>query len=328
MIRRALTLIEFVVVLAIIALLAAILIPAVQAAREAARRTSCANKLHQIGVALHSYVSSHNVFPCQVFQVGSGGSFGGPWNAHVLLLPLLDAKDWYNSLNLQLNWQEWANTTVVRRSPPHLLCPSDATPVRDVEGVTSYKLCGGSGSGPWGPDEPIPPDELRRPDGLFGPPRGVAPAEVRDGLSQTAALAELVHGGNLANMSLESLPRPTLGVMYMFFVSPETENNVVGSCANIASTTPIPLILGPAGPPWTGAEKGRYTHLVTPGAHSCWAGNIGDLYSPITASSRHSGGVNLLWADGHVSSISNEIDSKTWRALGSRNREEQVDRTF
>src|ERR1700757_3886073 len=81
---RAFTLIELLVVIAIIAVLIALLLPAVQAAREAARRAQCINNLKQLGLAVHNYVSIHNVFPCQSIQNTSQWAWEPSWVAAIL----------------------------------------------------------------------------------------------------------------------------------------------------------------------------------------------------------------------------------------------------
>ena len=90
--RRAFTLIELLVVISIIGLLIALLLPAVQAAREAARRTQCVNNLKQIGLALHHYHSSHQAFPPgYVSNFDPSGTDTGPgWGWAAMLLPQVD----------------------------------------------------------------------------------------------------------------------------------------------------------------------------------------------------------------------------------------------
>ena len=101
--RRAFTLIELLVVISIIAVLIALLLPAVQSAREAARRAQCTNNLKQIGLALHNYHSTHEVFPEGVTNspddTPSWGGVWSGWSAQGLLLPFLEQSAIYNASN-------------------------------------------------------------------------------------------------------------------------------------------------------------------------------------------------------------------------------------
>ncbi len=136
--RSAFTLIELLVVIAIIAILIALLLPAVQQAREAARRTTCRNNLHQLGIALHNY---HDTFSCIVPCSGRRNGRGGRrQSGFVQLLPYIDQGPVYNmiqrggtaaSVNGNRNyhgftWVPWdTNHRAVRVQIPMLQCPSD-----------------------------------------------------------------------------------------------------------------------------------------------------------------------------------------------------------
>jgi prepilin-type N-terminal cleavage/methylation domain-containing protein/prepilin-type processing-associated H-X9-DG protein len=127
--RGAFTLIELLVVIAIIAVLISLLLPAVQSAREAARRAQCINNLKQIGLGVHNYISTNDVFPWGCYRqhyIGdplgypptSGGSF-------VALLPQMEQQQVYNAVNFMGNMFGAENFTVVGTSLNYLHCPSD-----------------------------------------------------------------------------------------------------------------------------------------------------------------------------------------------------------
>jgi prepilin-type N-terminal cleavage/methylation domain-containing protein/prepilin-type processing-associated H-X9-DG protein len=305
------TLIELLVVLAIIGLLIAIAVPAVQQARENSGRVACANNLKQIGTALHAYLAAQGVFP----PGAMGGSDWGYWHANVALLPHLELAALYNSLNLGLKGSDAANTTGGYRSVSVLLCPSDAAAMTKSYGLTNYSECVGTGRWAGGPDDictgfPVPQD------GLFAETRPFGSADCRDGLSHTAAFSEMVHGDGGAPRPV-SRPKPSLGAIYEFLVLSQTQRELLDMCANVSGLTNVQI--WPAGFPWYGDGRMAYTHLRPPGEHSCFGGNLGSIFSPITANSRHREGVNLLLADGHVRFVSNSIDLGAWQALASRN---------
>ncbi|MEO6809908.1 MAG: DUF1559 domain-containing protein, partial [Isosphaeraceae bacterium] len=134
--RRAFTLIELLVVIAIIGVLIALLLPAVQAAREAARRSQCVNNLKQIGLSLHNYHDSNNVFPMGAsqapFDLGQVDTWS-VWSAQASLLPYIEQGPIYNAINF--SWgsgargsgsQAWqVNQTGYNTKINSFLCPSD-----------------------------------------------------------------------------------------------------------------------------------------------------------------------------------------------------------
>ncbi len=130
--RRAFTLIELLVVIAIIAVLISLLLPAVQSAREAARRAQCVNNLKQIGLGVHNYISANDVFPWGCYRQhnlndGSGGT-GYPYTSagsFIPLLPMMEQSQVYNSVNFMYNIFGAGNTTVTGTSLSFVHCPSD-----------------------------------------------------------------------------------------------------------------------------------------------------------------------------------------------------------
>src|SRR6187549_672554 len=117
--RSAFTLVELLVVIAIIGVLVALLLPAVQAAREAARRTQCGNNLKQLGIALHNYHDVAGRLPCNINRViitlGSGGSLANDRNqaSHLVnLLPYLEQRPLYDQINFSLHDPAFGNQLV------------------------------------------------------------------------------------------------------------------------------------------------------------------------------------------------------------------------
>src|SRR3954452_21976228 len=134
----AFTLIELLVVIAIISVLIALLLPAVQSAREAARRAQCCNNLMQMGIAVQSYESSHEILPPgvvnetgPVLDVPKGYGFG--WMTQVL--PYFEMKNVYNHFNLKVGLYEAPNLTTRTNLTRSFLCPSDNGPTRDTQRV-------------------------------------------------------------------------------------------------------------------------------------------------------------------------------------------------
>jgi prepilin-type N-terminal cleavage/methylation domain-containing protein len=130
--RSGFTLIELLVVIAIIAILVSLLLPAVQQAREAARRSQCRNNLKQLGLALHNYHDQFNTLPPGWVGVNSAqqadieGLNGWAWGAR--LMPNLDQAPLYNQINFSLSVADPVHATVIRMSLPTFRCPSDVGP--------------------------------------------------------------------------------------------------------------------------------------------------------------------------------------------------------
>ncbi len=309
--------IELLVVIAVIGLLAALLIPAVQQARESARRAQCQGNLRQLGIALNSYLAAAGVFP---FGVGADGDGAIPtytsqsnrrYSMHSQLLPYIDQAPLFHAINFSV--------------PPFF---PDENGVPELGGRPGAELHRGDGAGqrvrlPDGlqPDAfvAVGPGELpvvatgrrgrrRVGDGMFGQSTRIAPANVRDGLSNTAAMSERLRGhDDYENVDVKSdqfrLAAPwTEAAFTEWCAAPDRRRGDRPAKHYSNATAGLTWLEGNMS--WT-----RYNHVLTPGHKTCingvtWNGSV------MTASSRHDGGagVGLLLGDGSVRFVKETVE--------------------
>jgi prepilin-type N-terminal cleavage/methylation domain-containing protein/prepilin-type processing-associated H-X9-DG protein len=211
--RYGFTLIELLVVIAIIGVLIALLLPAVQAAREAARRTQCVNNLKQLALAIHSYHNTHSVMPLGSFKlpppVGGDPCKGGhEAGIFVALLPFLDQSPLFNAFNSSIHYETAPNSTVNGTGLSVLWCPSDSLASQSDSKhfgwpihFTSYMGSSGTWNSP--PENRGPTCTLQNFQRLLGQANGVLYyyssvriASVTDGTSNTFLFGEHAYGKN------------------------------------------------------------------------------------------------------------------------------------
>ena len=137
--NRAFTLVELLVVIAIIGILIALLLPAVQAAREAARRMQCSNNMKQIGTALHLHVDSQGLFPSAIFRSPEPGRENLTYSIFVPLLRYMEQGQLFDAINFNAPWSHKVNLPVTDENIAALICPT--APGGRV-GISDYATCG------------------------------------------------------------------------------------------------------------------------------------------------------------------------------------------
>lgn len=298
--RQGFTLLELLVAVAIMGLLAAMLLPAIQQAREASRRTLCVSNLKQLGTALESHASLHGRYP-------DGSEVSRE------LLPFVEKAAAYARLN--------TSTDRAAEKVHVYLCPSDNLNGSWLD-ATNFAANMGTGNQKHGFD------------GLFGTihsaefsppstakPRLTKPADIVDGLSNTCAIAEFLVSDSqaLATAADASVdPRRTFWELPQQLTDPDQFDEAIRECqiSPKYGITNNPM----RGMGWNAGisyATATYHHILPPNSASCFNG--GATYGMFSASSMHSGGANVLFGDGHLTFVSDSVDLKSWRMLGRRN---------
>ena len=325
--QRGFTLIELLGVIAIIAILIALLLPAVQQAREAARRTQCRSALKQLGLGLHNYHSAHNIYPSlsSVKPNVSNPSWGLlPWEGfgpQAMILPFMDQAPLYNTLNFQRSMSEAPNDAASRVKLSIYLCPSD----KDYNGSTVWLGGGGNNyvacTGPNASYDTDP--NVQR--GHFNITKAVRIRDLVDGTSNVIAYAERTHGdanGGVFDINGDvgtSTDRGGIGSALYSVIFP-TEAQMNGWVASYCAT-PASSHYSTIGETWMRPANGwtMFSTSQTPNnkrVDCTGGGGLSDGAGIITARSRHTGGVHVLLGDGAVKFISDSVDLLTWQRLG------------
>jgi len=324
--RRGFTLIELLVVIAIIGVLVALLLPAVQMAREAARRTQCTNNLKQFGLAFHNHMDAFGTFPPGADNQASSKLQG--WAMRVI--PFLEQQALYNAINLDLSWSNAANLTVTQTSVGVFLCPSDPNTGTQQNPGTSFRVkgnyCvnygqgdfnqgayGATGDGVTGSN--LPNGIVSQGRGPFRSWNGNQPAsapsksgDFLDGMSNTMAMSEVLIPANNGNFSdargdLWSA-NSKCGNQFEAYLPP---NSMIPDWLDSTSQC--------QGPP---EDPGMATNPPCDGSTPGSASRFN------AARSKHPGGVSVLMSDGSVRFVKNSVKINVWRAVATMQGQEPI----
>ena len=295
--RQAFTLIELLVVIAIIGILIALLLPAVQAAREAARLAQCGNNLKQISLATYNYLDAHECFPSgnvgrREWRDPNGdlpwGHFGWP----ALILPFLENQALYDMINFNVQAyaehipedSSWgpergpagnrANRAAALSMPSTFVCPS-AHRVQPVSEQKDYGINAGTGM--------CCPERNGPHTGIAWYNSAVAPQDVEDGLTNTFMFLEFAHFGNHSWIDYDR------GSNQFFWIHHTSQGYVASS---------------------------HHDGTPTPPNDTSWNGRA--------AHSDHLGGIQTTMCDGHLVWVSDNIDFTIYRAAFTRAGSETV----
>jgi prepilin-type N-terminal cleavage/methylation domain-containing protein len=317
----AFTLIELLVVIAIIGILIGLLLPAVQAAREAGRRASCSNNLHQIALGVHLYESAYRSYPSG-FGKGPGEPVGSGWSVHARVLGFLERE----SLRQQINFSQSYNTVTTSDGRlvktlriPTYLCPSEIHDTERLSGgvVDNYPLNYGFNMGVWFVYDPT---SGQGGEGPFAANGSITPGSIIDGLSNTLLAAEVkaytpyFRNGAAAGPAVASDPGQICGYGGQAKMGTDFQQNTghtewvdgrshqSGVTATFAPNTKV--MCNGFDVDFTNYQEGASASVVT--------------YAAVTARSYHPSLVNVALMDGSVRAVHSNVDLATWRAAATR----------
>ena len=324
LIARGFSLIEVLVTIALIALLIALLLPAVQNARDAAQRVQCQNNLRQIGIGLQNYHTAHSVYPLRFNEKNS--------SLHVLLLPYVEQSVLYNNINFSVpllysnvSWSDMPDATfntVANTKLSMFICPSDSAGSRYAVG-NSYRCNIGVGPSEWWSNE-----NADSGNGFFTNPGCSSAQSIVDGLSHTVAFCERLMGSRDKSSGLAERDFYQLNAVGDY-VAGKNADYALSGCKIAAKKFGYNFAYHDAGTNWSrsGLLHTHYNHAQGP--NGIIPDAVTDVYAQpwgiATARSWHNGGVEALLGDGSIRWMKDSTAIKLWRALGTRNGGETID---
>jgi prepilin-type N-terminal cleavage/methylation domain-containing protein len=323
--RPAFTLVELLVVIAIIGVLVALLLPAVQFARESARRSSCGNNLRQMTLAMHMFESTNKGLPSSFKPVmTASGSMSG-WSAQSQLLPYMEEGSKFNFINFDLPYSQqipMPNTSPPISVPalkiPIFICPSETRAVQksDANGVpVHFPLTYAGNQGTWFVYDPI----TNNPGlGAFQHFRTVSNPTISDGRSNTLCFSEVrCYASSYRNAAIQNPTPPTMASICSAGGTFRADSGHVEWVDGKVHETGFTTTFGPNAK--TICNVGVTDYLVdwinqTEGS----ATSKVPTYAAVTSRSYHPNGVQSSLVDGSVRFFNDSINLTLWQALSTR----------
>ena len=309
------TLVELLVVIAVIGLLVALLLPALNSVREAARSSVCTSNFKQIALAMQTYESARRAFPPS--RSGMGG-----WSAQAVITPFLEQGHIFEGIDFSVSYKEISlkGMPISAYRVPVYNCPSESnTQLRPDDDISHAPINYVVNMGTW---EVWDPAAKQGGNGLFYPERGVSVRRIADGLSNTAMLSEVktynpyYRDGGLAGPTMPTNPSEICG----FAEEGEFKTNSghtewvdgrVHQTGFTATFTPNTKVrCNGADVDFNNYREGEHDSTV--------------CYAAVTARSHHPGKVHVASGTGSVYAIGDEIDLPSWQAFATRDSKDAV----
>jgi prepilin-type N-terminal cleavage/methylation domain-containing protein/prepilin-type processing-associated H-X9-DG protein len=325
---HAFTLVELLVVIAIIGILVALLLPAIQAAREAARRTACQNNVKQIALAMHNFESARKALPPAFEYYGVNDPRNSRWSAQARLMPYLEEQNFESQINYSSDYEtaQFGGGRMAAYRVATYLCPTEQRDEVRVDAAGTpihYPINYGFNRGVWRVFDPTGqlPEE-----GAVQSNHGTALRLFTDGTSKTFLIGELkAYTPYFRDQSLSQPAPPTApGEICTLGGSFKTDSghtewvdgrvHQTGFTATFAPNTRVGCTQSGQeyDVDWTAKREGTTDSEIT--------------YSAVTSRSYHAGGVvNVAMVDGSIHTLTSAIDLQVWRALATRSGGEAVE---